>query len=345
MATWKKTLTTGAAGIGLAALLVPALALAFPGAAGQTGARGYWFYQTPPVTAAQQLRQPAAPVKPTPKLNSCRHQSTWTAHCGFLTPHTFAFQAHERDALMQAMVMHPEDRKAVKAVQKYTRWVVDQAIAATRMWQYNTVQDPSLSGTATAPISAYGLNLAFSVQALNKKAAWAAVRRFNGVLILFTKHGCTYCRAEVPLMQYMERDTGLKIWQASLQGPCDKAFARRCVLAARSTLPARMLRVSIVPTLFLYLPKNVWIRVFAGLTTTETAENNLYNFFVAWREAALHKLKALGNAPAVDFNPRNRPNPEEMRAFLRRQLPLPRESRLAGPPSTSEELPRAVDRR
>ena len=219
------------------------------------------------------------------------------------------------------MVIHPGNPKAVKAVQRYTRWVVDQAIAATRMWQYNTVQDPNLSGTATAPISEYGLQLAFSTHALNKAAAWRAIRRFGGVLILFTKAGCPYCQGEVPPMKGFERDTGLTIWQASLQGPCDKAFARRCVPAAQSHLPARLLRVSLVPALFLYLPKNVWIRVYAGLTTTETAEDNLYNFFVAWREAALHKLKTSGAAPAMDFNPRHRPNPEEMRTFLERQMP------------------------
>lgn len=306
----------------LAALLVPAAAVAFPGSSGQTGARGYWFYQNPPAPVPVPTRAPAQPAAARHHApHPCRQASTWSARCGFLTPHSFAFQAHERDALLHAMVMQPGNQKAVKAVQKYTRWVVDQAIAATRMWQYNTVQDPNLSGTATAPISAYGLNLAFSVHALNKKAAWAAVKRFHGVLILFTKHNCTYCQAEAPLMRYMEQDTGLKIWQASLQGPCDKAFAARCVTAGKSALPARMLRVSIVPTLFLYLPKNVWIRVFAGLTTTETAESNLYNFFVAWREAALHKLKAAGVSPALDFNPHHRPNPEKMRAFLEKQMP------------------------
>ena len=302
--------------------------VAFPGSSGQTGARGYWFYQNPPAPVpAPTPARPALPaVRPVVRHRAphpCRHASTWSARCGFLTPHSFSFQTRERDALLHAMVMQPENQKAVKAVQKYTRWVVDQAIAATRMWQYNTVQDPNLSGTATAPISAYGLNLAFSVHALNKKAAWAAVKRFHGVLILFTKHDCTYCQAEVPLMRYMEQNTGLKIWQASLQGPCDKAFAARCVTAGKSSLPARMLRVSIVPTLFLYLPKNVWIRVFAGLTTTETAESNLYNFFVAWREAAMHKLKTTGAGPAMDFNPRSRPNPEEMHEFLQRQLPAP----------------------
>lgn len=307
------------------ALLLPATALAFPGTSGQTGARGYWFYQSPPVDTLRPPSQEQPAAAPSPrrvrKSNPCRHESTWSAGCGFITPHSFSFQARERDALLHAMVMQPQNQKAVKAVQKYTRWVVDQAISAARMWQYNSVQDPNLSGTATAPISAYGLNLAFSVHALNKKAAWAAVKRFHGVLILFTKHDCTYCQSEVPLIRYMERDTGLKVWQASLQGPCDKSFAKHCVPKAQSLLPARLLHVSIVPTLFLYLPKNVWIRVFAGLTTTDTAESNLYNFFVAWREAAMHKLKGFGHAPAMDFNPRNRPNPEQMQAFLENQIP------------------------
>ena len=332
--SWRKTAGTAVlVGLATVSAIWPAAAQAtrpamqaavsFPGTSGQSGARGYWFYQSPPVNThhIQPAPRPRAVTAAPARKRACRHTATWTARCGFLTPHSFAFQARERDALLHRMVIHPNSQKAVKAVQRYTRWVVDQAITATRMWQYNTVQDPSLSGTATAPISTYGLRLAFSTHSLNKAAAWQAIRRFGGVLILFTKADCPYCQGEVPPMQGFERDTGLTIWQASLKGPCDKAFARHCVSAARSLLPAHLLHVSIVPTLFLYLPKNVWIRVYAGLTTTETAEDNLYNFFVAWREAALHKLKTSGAAPAMDFNPRHRPNPEQMRAFLQKQLP------------------------
>ena len=312
-----------------AVLTVALAATTLPGVAWQSGARGYWFYQSPP-QVPRYIKMPAPPVSPATamleKKNPCRSQSTWTAGCGFVTPRSFAFQAHERDALMQAMVMHPDNQRAVKAVQKYTRWVVDQALSATRMWQYNMVQDPGLSGTATAPISTYGLNLAFSVHVLNRKAAWAAVKRFQGVLILFTKRNCSYCNAEVPLIKYMERDTGLKVWQASLQGPCDKAFRARCVLPKDSMLPARILHVSIVPTLFIYLPGDIWIRVSAGLTTVQTMEDNLYNFFVAWREAAIRKLKATGSNPAMDFSPKNRPSPEAMQEFLSRQIPSGRKN-------------------
>ncbi len=309
--------------LALAALPIAAYgssARAFPGSNGQNGASGYWFYAHRPKTETYVPVHAPAPPKQL-KPNTCAHTATWTPACGFIIPHSFAFQSKERDALMHSMVMHPGNMRAVKAMQRYTRWVVDQAVEASRVWQYNTVQDPALNAAAHSPISAYGLRLAFSTHALNEAGAWKAIRRFHGVLILFTKSTCDYCAAEVPPMQGFERATGLEIWQASLKGHCDQAFAKRCVPPAGTLLPAQMLHVSVVPTLFLYLPKNVWIRVFAGLTTTQTAEDNLYNFFVAWREASIKQLKATGAGPAMDFDPRDRPNPEDMQRFLERQLP------------------------
>ena len=295
-------------------------AQAFPGSNGENGASGYWFYaHRPKAETYVPVPAPAPPKQLKP--DTCAHPATWTPSCGFVIPHSFSFQSKERDALMHSMVMHPGNMRTVKAMQRYTRWVVDQAVEASRVWQYNTVQDPALNAAAHSPISAYGLQLAFSTHALNEAGAWKAIKRFHGVLILFTKSTCDYCAAEVPPMQGFERDTGLEIWQASLKGPCDPAFAKRCVPPAETRLPAQMLHVSVVPTLFLYLPKNVWIRVFAGLTTTQTTEDNLYNFFVAWREASVKQLKATGAGPAMDFDPRDRPNPERMRQFLQAQLP------------------------
>lgn len=269
------------------------------------GAQGYWFYLNPPAPVPQP--QPPIPVKPpspSSKPKPCQHMDSWTAQCGFVTPNSFAMQSKERDALLQNMVMSPGDPASVLAVQQYTRWILHQSIYAARVWQHNRLQNPKqLDPSATSPISAFGLRLAMDVKATNRKTVWAAIRQFGGILIVFTKDDCDYCHAQTGPLQALAQDTGLTIWNASLKGPCLSAYVKYCMTPAKSTMPARILHVSLVPTVMLYLPQNVWIRVSAGLTDTQTIEARIYNLFISWKAAASGIAKQTGHTGlALDPN-------------------------------------------
>lgn len=285
-----------------------------------SGARGYWFYLLEHLPQAL-AQAPAPKVTPpalarpsrTPKHpKRCAGESTWTPDCGFLTPKTFTFQAKERDALLHRMVMHPGDPKAVAAFQYYLRWVVNQAIYAARVWQYNRLQNADLNPDAYSPISQYGLQLAHSIETQGRAAVWKSVKQWGGFLVVFTKQGCEWCHAQAGPLQAVAADTGLAVYDASLQGGClpafsgkDKAGAPRCSPPSMSVRPAEALHVSVVPTVFLWLPKNLWLRVGVGLTTTDAIESRVYNFFVAWRVAA-STGRATG-ATGLDLDPHDRP--------------------------------------
>jgi len=208
--------------------------------------------------------------------------------------------------------MHPGDPKAVAAFQYYLRWVVNQAIYAARVWQYNRLQNADLDPDAYSPISQYGLQLAHSIEGQGRAAVWKSIRQWGGFLVVFTKHGCEWCRAQEGPLQAVAADTGLAVYDASLQGACLKAFSGKnrageplCSPPSMSVRPAEALHVSVVPTIFLWLPKNLWLRVGVGLTTTDAIESRVYNFFVAWRVAA-NTGRSTG-ATGLDLNPQDQP--------------------------------------
>ncbi len=324
------------------------------GAVEPSGARGYWFYLFQPIR-----HRPPALAIPKPghrrtanQKTRCRSEIAWAADCGFLRPKTFAFQSKERDALLHRMVMHPGNPKAVAAFQYYIRWVVDQSIYAAQVWQYNRLRNTKLNPDAYSPISRYGLQLAAGIQTRGRRAVWAALKRWGAFLVVFTKQSCEYCYAQAFPLEAVGADTGLTIYDASLQGKCLKAFSgpapanggqahgrpsrsasrprdnatSRCSPPARSIRPAQVLHVSVVPTVFLWLPKNLWIRVGAGLTTTDDIETRIYNFFVAWRTAAAtgHETGHTG----LDLNPRDAPPTiGALRKILSGSLRAPREAR------------------
>ncbi len=278
-----------------------------------SGAHGYWFYQQPPVKAKPVLMLPAtAPARSTAapgkaKLPACGTAKTWTRQCGFATPDSFAMQAKERHALIHYMVMHPGSKDAVLNVQKYTKWVVDQALYAGNVWNFNMVNHPSLTPKSTSPISEYGLRMAMDWTSFDKQAAWQAISKFHGQLVLFTKQNCDFCHAQIVPLMWFKEATHLPIWDASLQGRCSGWFGKYCVPPAESIKPAEILHVRIVPSLYLHLPGKVWIRVSAGLTTGATLESRLYNFFLSWRLGVQKHLQSTFHGLPMDLNPNQTP--------------------------------------
>lgn len=327
--------------------IFPPLAYAIP-VYEQNAGVGYWFYQhhpkapktlltmtpktVPPKTSKPPLKKPVKPVK---RIPPCTTAATWTQKCGFVTPDSFAMQAKERHVLIRYMAMHPGKPRAVLNVQRYTKWVVNQALYAGNVWRLNMVNHPSLFPKAQSPISEYGIDLSMDWKKFNHQAAWDAIRRFHGQLILFTKQNCQFCHAQVTPLIWFEQSTHFPVWDASIKGRCDTWFKKKCIPPKESRLPAEILHVKIVPSLFLHLPGKIWIRVSAGLTTGATLESRLYNFFLSWRLGVEKHLKTDLDGLPMDENPEQQPvTSSQVLKVLFGKTPAPAQSGTGAPHET-----------
>jgi hypothetical protein len=281
---------------------------------------GWWFYQSPPPKPAKpRTKKPVLPVTSTapnpasapavsarPPAHPCHHAATWTTACGFVNPgHNFAFQAKERDALMDAMVMNPENPQAVLQFQKYNQWLVNEAVQVANMWYFNEIQHPGLNPQSTNPISTFGLQLAENVKRNTEDEIFGYLSK-HAILIDFSRQSCYYCHAMVPNDMAISRDTKIPIYDASLSTTgCLPGFDQaQCLTAPATIKPAEILHVRIVPTLFLFVKPDTWIRVGTGVVDQATLESRIVDFVSAYRTAILHGIhNGNGVAPSVDFNP------------------------------------------
>lgn len=270
------------------------------------GECGWWWgfdQKTPP--KPKQPKPPKASQVETPnKQTACQHAKTWETSCGFVDPKgNFALQAKERDALRIAAVMNPGDQNAVVQFQKYMRWATNEAILFTQMWQYNMQQFPSLNPRAESPISRFGLVLASQVKDANAKTVWQALKSQGAFFVYFTRSDCSFCHAMASTVQRVAKQTNLPIWDASLDNQCLPGF-KNCRTADTTTRPAEILHVTIVPTLFVYVPPtNSWIRVSTGVSSVDDILNRTQVFFEAVHNAAEHGLrKGVNGTAPVDFN-------------------------------------------
>lgn len=282
----------------------------------QNAGIGYWFYQqnpkAPKTLFTVEPKSKTTPQKTATKVpkkpkKRCTSAKNWTRKCGFVTPNSFAMQAKERHELIQYMSMHPGKPDAVLNVQRYTKWVVNQALYAGNVWRLNMVNHPSLFPKAQSPISEYGIDLSMDWKHFDHQAAWEAIHKFHGQLILFTKQNCEFCHAQITPLMWFEQYTHFPIIDASIKGRCDSWFGKRCVPPKESILPAEILHVKVVPSMYLHLPGKIWIRVSAGLTTGQTLESRLYNFFLSWRLGVEHHLKTDLDGLPMDENPEQQP--------------------------------------
>lgn len=276
-----------------------------------TPEKGWFFFESPPKPApapsAPMPQKPrASPVAPAsaPAKDPCLEMATWTPSCGFVDPGTsFEFQAKERDQLLNAMSMSKNDPKAVEAFQYYMKWVLSRTSEITNLWWYNMTQNQDLDPTVKNPITSFGLQLAAEVTNGSKKQIFDVIKKEGGFFVLFSRNDCFYCHQMVAPMQLLAKQTGLEVRNASLDNECLKEFSKGCMTAPGSIQPAEALHVTTVPTLFLYIPKNTWIRIATGITDTQSMEDRAYQFFTAYRNALLKGINnGINGAPSVDFS-------------------------------------------
>lgn len=292
----------------LAALLSLTTAVSATAAADKTE-RGWWFYETKPEIPEEVLPEPpkqtpvARAETPEEKTARCKDPAVWTPDCGFVDPgNNFDFQSQQRDALLTQMVMNPSDPKAVEAFQYYTKWIMDQAVSVANMWYFNRVQNPDLDPQVTQPVSAFGLRLVSGVKEANSKEIFSFLQE-NGMLVYFSRTDCSYCHDMSPIIQMVASQTGIPVWDASLDEHCLPGFDN-CLAAPATLDPARALQVATVPAVFLHVEPNTWIRVSTGVTSAETLKSRIVNFFSAYRAAMLKGVEnGDGVRPSVDFSP------------------------------------------
>lgn len=267
--------------------------------------KGWWWYEQA-VKKQEETNNPS-PTQPLArepsKEEQCKKKDTWKPDCGFIDPgNDFEFQAKQRDELMQGMVMSNNDPKAVEAVQYYMKWMTDRAIQVANIWYYNMAQNPDLNPSTNAPISQFGLRLASEVEKADKQSLFKKIAE-EGALVYFSRSDCHYCHSMAPSILKVSKSTGIEVWDASLDDTCMPNF-KKCLTAAKTTKPAQILQVATVPTLFLHVKPDTWIRVSTGVESEDEIMSRIAMFFSAYRSAILKGIQNGGDGKApVDFSP------------------------------------------
>jgi hypothetical protein len=274
--------------------------------------RGWFFFEK---KAAEEVKEPTPATTPPPPASKedapkkdiddlCKKAGTWTKSCGFVDPGTdYDFQAKQRDALLVGMSMSQNDPKAVEEFQYYMRWVMGRASEVANLWQFNMIQNPELDPSAKQPISTVGLRMMTDVKKGQSKEIFKIIKEEGGMVVFFTKSDCEFCHAMAPSMSRISAAMQIPVRNASLDSKCLPSFLEGCLAGEDVQAPAQALQVTTVPTAFLYVKPNTWIRIATGITDDETMKSRIFSFYSAYRNALLKGVNnSLKGRPSVDFS-------------------------------------------
>lgn len=285
--------------------------------------QGWHWYVDPKKDEPKEEPQPEPP-KPEPKVeqpqekqpvvvitggvkeeDKCKTKDTWEAKCGFVDPgNDFEFQAKQRDILLQQMSLTPDNPDSVEAAQRYMKWVVGKASQAANMWYFNMVQKPDLDPTVKNPISEIGIALASKASQATQYEYFRIIREEGGILFFFSRNDCQFCHDQAPYTRRVARTMGLRVINIPLDGKCLPGFEGDDCGDNIKPEQVAVLQVQIVPSIFLFVPSNTWIRLGSGMVSDATVLANTVNFFSAYRAAMLAGLdNSSGARPSVTFDP------------------------------------------
>lgn len=271
--------------------------------------KGWWFFKGPKKQEEAEPSSSASAPAPQPTQASstekrCQAKQTWSPACGFINPGTdFEFQAKQRDALMERMVVSQNDPKAVEAFQYYMRWALERTAEVSNLWYYNMVQNPELDPTVKQPVSAFGLRLMADINRGEEAKVGRLLKEEGAALIYFTRSDCQFCHSMAGLVKGLAADLSVPLLNASLDSKCIPGMEQGCGTQEVSTGPAQLLQVTVVPTVFLYVPKQTWLRVSTGVTDQQTMRTRVIQFFTAYRTALLNGVNnGEGTKASVDFS-------------------------------------------
>lgn len=251
----------------------------------------------------EETKAPAVKLEDDPEY--CLTKEKWVAKCGFVDPgDNFEFQAHQRDILLQQMSLRPDSPEAVEAAQRYMKWIVGKASQAANMWYFNMIQKPDLDPTVKNPISEIGIALASKVKNATQLEYFRTIREEGGTLLYFSRADCSYCHDQAPSTRRVARTMGLQVINVPLDGKCIEGFEGNDCAPDIPLEKIAVLNVQTVPSLFLHIPANTWIRLGTGVVSDQKILANTVNFFSAYRAAMLAGIdNSSGARPSVTFNP------------------------------------------
>ena len=272
-----------------------------------------WHFGEDPILAKkkekeQQQEQPQPekqeqPKKEVKKENPCVKAETWTKNCGFVDPgNDYDFQAKQRDALLQAMSMTKNDPEVVKQFQLYMNWVTGQAVKVANMWQYNMLQNPELDPTLQLPTNTFGINLMEEATDKAQKDVFASLKDISK-LVYFSQADCSYCHSFAPIVRNLSKDTGLSYTNLPIDGKC-VSEKENCLVTDKAQQVAGMLKISVVPSLYLLIEPNLWLKISHGVNDVATLKARIKNFVTMYKNA-LKKGIANGGSntnPTLDFS-------------------------------------------
>lgn len=265
----------------------------------------------PPAAEAPKDKGPTVVIMGKSEEEKCLDKATWSANCGFVDPgEDFEFQAKQRDILLQQMSLRPDSPESVEAAQRYMKWVVGKASQAANMWYFNLVQNPDLDPTVKNPISEVGIALASRATQASQYEYFRIIREEGGLLFFFSRTDCQFCHDQAPYARRVARTMGLQLINIPLDGKCLPGFEGDDCGDTVKPEQTAVLQLRVVPTLFLYVPSNTWIRLGTGIVSDTTVLANTINFFSAYRAAMLKGLdNSKGARPTVTFDPEHNPRP------------------------------------
>lgn len=283
-----------------------------PDEALQKKAEKGWFFYEDPAKKEEESKLPTAKPMPAPKPKEmskeeekkCTNAKTWEPSCGFVDPgKDIEFQAKQRDELLNQMVMSKNNPKQVEAFQYYMRWVMSRASEVGNIWQYNMAQNPELDPSVQKPVSVLGLRLASEAKSASEKEIMSILKEEGAFFVYFSQDDCKYCHAMTATLNDLAADTKLPVYNAALDGKCMRGLEKGCQTGPTVLAAAQKLNVETVPTIFLHVPKDTWLRISTGATDLSTMKARAKSFFQAYRSAVLKGVNnGIDGRPPVDFS-------------------------------------------
>jgi hypothetical protein len=295
--------------------------------------KGWYFYESPPKLAPlfPRIKMPKAKENSSPNTKKgpsqsskskhpCRHALSWTPECGFINPTTqnlsrtkaFSFEQKEYHNLMRSYALYPNNQKAVYQFQRFNMWVLNQSMTASYTWQYNLQAHPDVNANVQVPVSQFGIALIKNIEATSEKSFWTNLAS-HAFFVLVTRTNNSYCQAQGRVMKMLERQTGVTVWDFSVDDGHLPEFSH--VMNYPSLNPhekravASHLKLGWLPAVYLYLKpagkKQVgrWIRVSSGITPLNKITERTINFVEAYRHAIIQGVgKKKHSAPNFSAN-------------------------------------------
>ena len=260
---------------------------------------------SPPPVKEKPEKEKAPPFLARDQKERCKHRETWDAQCGFQDPgKDWAFMKLQEEMLSQQMVLNSTSPWSVKQYQYFVLWAVDRVSEVAQVWSYNVQQDEKLNPNLRNITNRQGLRWASTQRNMDRKDFFKLIKEDGGFLVYWTRSDCKFCKDMSRTIVEVGKESGLPVWNASLDAKCEEPFLKTCMTAPKTNEPARFLQIAVVPALMLYMPKeNSWLRIASGVDSVNPILSRMKLYAQGVRAAAIAGTKSdVQGQAAVDFS-------------------------------------------